>query len=71
MKTKSRMEEVLSSTVTISDNIGHLSATSEEVAALSLEGERNATIAADEMKRFESVLDSIYRLAQDLKNNAN
>lgn len=68
--TKSRMEEVLSSTVIISDNIGNLSASSEEVAALSLEGERNASLAADEMKRFETVLDSIYRLAQELKNHA-
>lgn len=68
--TKMRMIGIIKSTGTISDNIGHLSATSEEVAASSIEGEKTAVAATDEMKKFAAVLDSIYTLAEDLRDSA-
>lgn len=61
------IQEILSYTSTISDNISQLSATSEEVAASSTEslGAFSTTVA--EMDRTKNILEDIYNLAQDLK----
>lgn len=61
------MKEILDSTGIISDNISHLSATSEEVAASSQEGLRTSEATVGDMKQCKEILEGIYRLAQDLK----
>jgi methyl-accepting chemotaxis protein len=68
--TKTRIVGIIESTDTISDNIAHLSATSEEVAASSTEGEKTVSEAADTMKEFSQILGSIYSIAKDLKKFA-
>ena len=57
------------STTVISDNITHLSATGEEVAASSTEGLRMADTTVESMAKCKKVLENIYMLADDLKNS--
>jgi len=64
------MERVIKSTLEISDSISQLSATSEEVAASSMEGEKNAVDAYEQMTRFEITLNSIYELSKRLRENS-
>lgn len=68
--TRDIMERVIKSTLEISDSISQLSATSEEVAASSMEGEKNAVDAYEQMTRFEITLNSIYELSKRLRENS-
>lgn len=61
--------DILKSTGVISDNITHLSATSEEVAASSNEGLRTSETTVTDMKECKRILESIYELAKDLKQS--
>ena len=63
------IQKILDSTNVISDNITHLSATGEEVAASSTEGLRMADSTVDNMKGCKKVLENIYILAEDLKDS--
>ena len=62
------IQKILDATNVISDNITHLSATGEEVAASSTEGLRMADSTVDNMKGCKKVLENIYMLAEDMKN---
>ena len=62
------IKKILDSTTVISDNITHLSATGEEVAASSTEGLRMADTTVESMAKCKKVLENIYMLADDLKN---
>ena len=64
------IKKILDSTTVISENITHLSATGEEVAASSTEGLRMADITVENMAKCKKVLENIYMLADDLKNSA-
>ena len=64
------IKKILDSTTVISENITHLSATGEEVAASSTEGIRMADITVENMAKCKKVLENIYMLADDLKNSA-
>ena len=63
------IQKILDATGVISDNITHLSATGEEVAASSTEGLRTADITVEKMSNCRKVLENIYLLAEDLKNS--
>ena len=63
------IQKILDATNVISDNITHLSATGEEVAASSTEGLRMADSTVDNMKGCKKVLENIYMLAEDMKNS--
>lgn len=61
--------DILQSTSVISDNITHLSATSEEVAASSNEGLRTSENTVNDMRETQEILAAIYELAKDLKQS--
>ncbi|MCM1086755.1 MAG: methyl-accepting chemotaxis protein [Muribaculaceae bacterium] len=61
------IEDILHSTSTITDNISQLSATSEEVAASSTESMSAFAKTTEDMTNTKKILESIYTLAQDLK----
>ena len=63
------VEDILKSTSVISDNITHLSATSEEVAASSNEGLRTSENTVTDMRECQEILANIYELAKDLKQS--
>ena len=69
-KTENNMEQIIKSTGVISENITHLSATSEEVAASSTEGLKHSGSAVEQMEEFVKILEGIYRLAKELKEYA-
>lgn len=60
---------ILTSTDTISENITHLSATSEEVAASSTEGLRTSESSVENMNACKEILEKIASLAATLKAN--
>lgn len=60
---------ILESTSTISDNISQLSATSEEVAASSMESLSTFEVTVNNMRTTKDILESIFALAQDLKQS--
>lgn len=68
-QTEESMHSILISTDTISDNIAHLSATSEEVAASSSEGQKLSATSVANMSSCIETLEAIRTLAQDLKNS--
>ncbi len=61
------VNNILKSTGVISDNISHLSASSEEVAAASSEGLRTSEATVGDMKQCKEILEAIYELAKDLQ----
>ena len=64
------IQEILNShNLRISDNITHLSATGEEVAAASTEGMRVTAETVESMKKCKEILNNIYLLAEDLKSS--
>ena len=65
--TENVMQEILKSTIVISDNISLLSATSEEVAASSNEGVQNSSRDIEKLEEFSRILDEIYQLSEELK----
>ncbi len=60
------IKEILKSTTVISENITHLSATSEEVAASSTEGLKNTAATVNDMSTCRRILEGIYELSQDM-----
>ncbi|MDD6156127.1 MAG: methyl-accepting chemotaxis protein [Lachnospiraceae bacterium] len=72
VQTNAHIDEILSATNQIGDSISHLSATSEEVAASSVEGAKNAQEAVADMEKVKQALEEIYTVAQKLvvSNNA-
>lgn len=64
------MKEIFEKTNVISDNINHLSATSEEVTASATEGLVKATEAVDNMNEFNDLLGELYKVANTLKESA-
>ncbi len=67
--TEASVNVILTSTDTISENISHLSATSEEVAASSTEGLRTSETSVENMNACKEVLERISSLALTLKSN--
>jgi len=67
--TEAIIKEILEATSVISDNISHLSATSQEVAASSTEGLRTSEETVVDMQNCKEILSDIYMLAQDLKDS--
>ena len=63
------INKILDSTSVISDNISHLSATGEEVAAASTEGLKVSDTTVESMKNCKNILHNIYLLAEDLKSS--
>ena len=63
------INKILDSTSVISDNISHLSATGEEVAAASTEGLKVSDTTVESMKNYKNILHNIYLLAEDLKSS--
>lgn len=61
------INKILDSTTVISDNISHLSATGEEVAAASTEGMKVSDSTVESMKNCKAILNNIYELANELK----
>lgn len=70
-KTDDVMKEIFKDTNIISENIGHLSATSEEVAASSTEGLTTAQEAVKSMDEVKNILETLNAIAEDLKAFAN
>ena len=64
------IKEILESTSVISENITHLSATSEEVAASSTEGMRTSENTVEDMKACRTILEEINSLVQELQASA-
>lgn len=60
--------QILKATGVISESISHLSATSQEIAASSEEGAKNASDAVEQMEECEKVLANIYDLSVELKD---
>jgi len=65
---KECMERTRKLSNSIYDNISQLSATSQEVAASSGEGLENSNIMVQQVGTCKGILESIYELAKDLKN---
>ena len=63
------IKEILRSTGVISENITHLSATSQEVAASSTEGLKTSETTVEDMKACKKILQEIYALAQELQQS--
>lgn len=61
------INKILDSTSVISDNISHLSATGEEVAAASAEGIKVSDSTVEGMKDCKIILNNIYEHANELK----
>lgn len=61
------IKEITQATEVILENITHLSATSEEVAASSAEGLRTSEIAVENMRKCREVLGNIEALAKQLQ----
>lgn len=68
-KVEQIIKDILLSTSTISDNISQLSATSEEVAASSTESMGTFEKTVADMANTKRILESIFALAQDLKQS--
>lgn len=64
------MKKIIQSTGVISDNISQLSATSEEVAAASTEGERTSAESVEQMAEFRKVLEAVHQMVEDLRQYA-
>ena len=62
------MKEIVQSTSVISDNISHLSATSEEISAASEEGATTAEVAVGKMKEVNNVFTKVKELIERLDN---
>ena len=65
------VNDIINNTGIINDNIAHLSATSEEVAAGSNNGLATATEAVEGMKELEKIMDNINKLATELAGAIN
>ncbi len=64
------IKEILQSTGVISENITHLSATSQEVAASSTEGLKTSETTVGDMKACRTILEEINSLVQELQASA-
>ena len=61
------INKILETTSVIADNISHLSATGEEIAAASAEGIKVSDSTVESMKECKVILNNIYELANELK----
>lgn len=68
---QSVIDHITDAAVVIADGVTELSANSEEVAAASNEGTGVMTRAVDDMNRVKAILNEIYDLAQNLRNEYN
>ena len=68
--TKKNMNDIIQSTIVISNNINQVSNASSEIASETTEGLRQSTEAVRQMQEFMGVLDSIYVLAEELREYA-
>ena len=66
--TEKFMKEIVQSTSVISDNISHLSATSEEISAASEEGATTAEVSVGKMKEVNNVFTKVKELIERLDN---
>lgn len=69
LNTEQTVKVILDSTGVIADNISHLSATGEEVAASSTEGLRTSDTTVSDMEHCREILGDIYELAQNLQES--
>ena len=69
LNTEQTVQGILGSTGVISDNISHLSATAEEVAASSTEGLKTSETTVNDMDKCKEILEEIYQIAQRLKES--
>ena len=69
LNTEQTVQGILGSTGIISDNISHLSATAEEVAASSTEGLKTSETTVSDMDKCKEILEEIYQIAQRLKES--
>lgn len=67
-ETEQIMKDILRATGVISDNISHLSSTSEEVAAVSEEGVTISHQAVVDLEKVNNELEQIFQLSNTLKN---
>lgn len=65
--TETIMKEILRATGIINENIGHLSASSEEVAATSEEGVNTSKEAVEDLEKVTGVLEQIVALSKKLR----
>lgn len=65
------MKAIIGATETITDNISHLSATGEEIAASTTEGVRIAEDSYDVTYELVKIIEATYELAKDLKQYEN
>lgn len=68
---KQVIDDITNASVVIADGSTELSANSEEVAATSDDGTRLMVQAVEDMNQVKAVLDEIYNLAQNLRNEYN
>ena len=61
------IDSIIDSTNAISDDISQLSATSEEVAASSVEGLRTSEATVQDMQACKDMLEEIFGLAKQLQ----
>ncbi len=66
---KEVMNSIIGATETITDNISHLSATSEEIAAATTEGVRISDESYKDTYELVKIIEATYELAKDLKNS--
>ncbi len=67
--TEQIIEQIINATAAISENIGNLSATSQQVAASSTEGMKASQATVTDMKECKRLLEDIFTLAKDLKES--
>ena len=65
------IDEITAASTIIAEGITELSANSEEVAASSGAGTSVMTQAVDDMNQVKVILNNIYELAQNLRNEYN
>lgn len=65
------IDDITDASIVIADGITELSANSQEVAAASNEGTSLMTRAVDDMKQVKVVLNNIYNIAQNLRDEYN
>ncbi|MBE5877993.1 MAG: chemotaxis protein [Lachnospiraceae bacterium] len=67
--TEQIIAQIINATAAISENIGNLSATSQQVAASSTEGMKASQATVTDMKECKRLLEDIFTLAKDLKES--
>ncbi len=68
LKTERDVRDIITATGNITESVNQLSATSEEIAAASIEGAKTAEVSVENMNQCSKNLSHIYDLAQELKH---